>query len=118
MAYTSVEKISKLDSWILASRPKTLLAAVVPVIVGSALAVYDGSFKPLAAFVALLCSVLIQVGTNFTNDLYDFLKGTDKKERSGPHRALASGWLTANEMKMAVSLTYGIAFVLVYTWFI
>jgi 1,4-dihydroxy-2-naphthoate octaprenyltransferase len=112
MAYTSVEKISKSDSWILASRPKTLLAAVVPVIVGSALAIYDGSFKPIAALIALLCSVLIQVGTNFTNDLYDFLKGADKKDRSGPHRALASGWLTVNEMKMAVILTYGIAFLL------
>jgi 1,4-dihydroxy-2-naphthoate octaprenyltransferase len=55
MAYTSVEKISKSDSWILASRPKTLLAAVVPVIVGSALAIYDGSFKPIAALIALLC---------------------------------------------------------------
>jgi 1,4-dihydroxy-2-naphthoate octaprenyltransferase len=112
MTYTSAEKISKLDSWILASRPKTLLAAVVPVIVGSALAIYADSFKPIAAVIALMCSVLIQVGTNFTNDLYDFLKGADKKDRSGPHRALASGWLPASEMKIAVILTYGFAFIL------
>jgi 1,4-dihydroxy-2-naphthoate polyprenyltransferase len=110
MTYTSTEKISKLDCWILASRPKTLLAAVVPVTVGSALAAYNGSFNPIASLFALLCSVLIQVGTNFTNDLYDFLKGTDKRERSGPKRALASGWLSVNEMKIGVILTFGLAF--------
>jgi 1,4-dihydroxy-2-naphthoate octaprenyltransferase len=112
MAYTSIEKISKIDSWILASRPKTLLAAVVPVLVGSALAFYDDSFQPVAAIFALMCSVLIQVGTNFTNDLYDFMKGADRKDRYGPHRALASGWLTVNEMKIAVILTFSIAFLL------
>jgi 1,4-dihydroxy-2-naphthoate octaprenyltransferase len=112
MAYTSIEKISKIDSWILASRPKTLLAAVVPVLVGSALAFYEDSFQPVAAIFALMCSVLIQVGTNFTNDLYDFMKGADRKDRYGPHRALASGWLTVNEMKIAVILTFSIAFLL------
>jgi 1,4-dihydroxy-2-naphthoate polyprenyltransferase len=112
MSYTSTEKISKIDCWILASRTKTLLAAVVPVVVGSALAAYAGSFKPIASLFALLCSVLIQIGTNFTNDLYDFLKGTDKQDRSGPRRALASGWLTVNEMKAGVILTFGLAFFL------
>jgi 1,4-dihydroxy-2-naphthoate octaprenyltransferase len=112
MSYISTEKISKVDSWILASRTKTLLAAVVPVLVGSALAIYADSFKPIASLFALLCSVLIQIGTNFTNDVYDFLKGTDKKDRSGPRRALASGWLSVNEMKFGVILTYGLAFFL------
>ncbi|MCX6151714.1 MAG: 1,4-dihydroxy-2-naphthoate polyprenyltransferase [Ignavibacteriales bacterium] len=108
----TILKISKLNSWLLASRPKTLLAATVPVVVGSALAMNENSFKPIAALVALICSVLIQVGTNFTNDLYDFLKGTDKKERSGPRRALASGWITVAEMKVGVVLTFGTSFLL------
>ena len=100
MPYISTEKISKIDCWILASRPKTLLAAVVPVLVGSALAIYADNFKPIASLFALFCSVLIQIGTNFTNDVYDFLKGTDKKERSGPRRALASGWLLVRRLPL------------------
>lgn len=104
--------ISKLDAWILASRPKTLLAAVVPIIVGSSLAINDGKFRPVAALIALLCSILIQVGTNFVNDLYDFLAGTDRKERTGPQRAAASGILSVTEMKMGITITFGICFVL------
>ncbi|MCL6099090.1 MAG: 1,4-dihydroxy-2-naphthoate polyprenyltransferase, partial [Bacteroidetes bacterium] len=73
--------ITKYGAWVLASRPRTLAAAIVPVIVGSSIAIRDGLFQPLAAFIALLCSVLIQVGTNYVNDLFDFLHGTDKEDR-------------------------------------
>ena len=79
-----VEKPSKFESWILASRPRTLLAAVVPVMVGSALAISQNKFTLILSFIAMLCSILIQVGTNFTNDLYDYLKGSDKEDRVGP----------------------------------
>ncbi len=103
---------SKLNAWILASRPKTLLAAFVPVIVGSALAVEENIFVFHYSLIALLCSVLIQVGTNFTNDLYDFLKGADNAHRKGPLRVLAAGLITVNEMKAAIILTFSVTFFL------
>ena len=102
----------KVQSWILASRPKTLLASVVPVLVGSALAVSVKKFFLPYSVVALLCSILIQIGTNFTNDLYDFLKGADNQKRKGPRRVLASGLITVKEMKIAIVLVFGIAFLL------
>jgi len=102
----------KFQSWILASRPKTLLAAIVPVVVGSALAISKGKFILIFSIIALFCSVLIQVGTNFTNDLYDFLKGADNKNRKGPLRVLAAGLLTVKEMKTGVVLIFSAAFIL------
>ncbi len=105
-------KPSKLQSWILASRPRTLPAALVPVMVGSALAIYHGIFFPAYSIVALLCSILIQIGTNFTNDLYDYLKGTDTEERKGPLRVLASGLISVKEMKWGIFLVFFTAFLL------
>jgi 1,4-dihydroxy-2-naphthoate polyprenyltransferase len=103
---------NKLNSWLLASRPKTLLAAVVPVMVGSALAISMKKFFLPYSIVALLCSVLIQIGTNFTNDLYDFLKGSDTVKRKGPRRVLASGLITVKQMKLAIVLVFGLTFLL------
>jgi len=103
---------SKTESWILASRPKTLLAAVVPVMVGTALAHYENQTNFLAAGIALICSVLIQIGTNFANDLYDFLSGADKKDRKGPERALASGRISVKEMELGIAIVFGSAFIL------
>jgi len=106
------KNISKLQSWILASRPRTLPAAVVPVMVGSALAIYQGIFFPVYSIIALLCSALIQIGTNFTNDLYDHLKGADTKARKGPQRVLASGLISVNEMKWGIFFVFFTAFLL------
>lgn len=103
---------NKFQSWLLASRPKTLLASVVPVAVGSALAIAENKFVPLSSVIALICSVLIQTGTNFVNDLYDFLKGADNEKRKGPERVLASGWISVTEMKAAVILVFLISFLL------
>jgi 1,4-dihydroxy-2-naphthoate octaprenyltransferase len=105
-------RTTKIESWILASRPKTLLAAVVPVMVGSALAISHNQFTFIYSLVALLCSVLIQIGTNFTNDLYDHLKGADNKDRKGPERLLNSGLITPTEMKIAITLVFGLSFLL------
>lgn len=102
----------KFENWLLASRPKTLLAAFVPVMVGSALAISLEKFNPLVSIVALVCSVLIQVGTNFTNDLYDYLKGADTENRKGPQRVLASGLISVNEIKIGIFLTFFFAFIL------
>jgi len=103
---------NKLNSWILASRPKTLPAAIVPVLVGSALAVSVGKFYLLYSIVALLCALLIQIGTNFTNDLYDYLKGADSKQRKGPVRVLASGLISVREMKIGSVVVFGLSFIL------
>ena len=103
---------SKIDTWIIASRPRTLLAAFVPVMVGSAVAFNEGKLKIILSLSALLCSLLIQVGTNFTNDLYDFLKGSDTTKRKGPRRVLASGLISVGEMKTAIVLTFLTAFLI------
>jgi 1,4-dihydroxy-2-naphthoate octaprenyltransferase len=108
----SENKITKIESWLLASRPKTLLAAVVPVMVGSALAVSEGNFNFPVAVAAFLCSVLIQVGTNFTNDLYDFYSGADNASRKGPQRVLAAGLITPAEMKAGIIFIFLSAFLI------
>ncbi len=118
----SVKHLSKLDMWILASRPKTLLAAVVPVVTGTSIVSYETKVNIIAAGIALICSVLIQVGTNFVNDLYDFLSGADNDTRKGPTRALASGLITINEMKGAIifvfttTLILGLYLVYISSW--
>ncbi len=109
---TRVENISKIERWIIASRPKTLPAAFVPVVIGSSIAVYDSKFNLLASVIALICAVLIQVGTNFVNDLYDYISGKDTKERVGPVRVLASGLITPSEMKMGIIIIFSLTFIL------
>jgi 1,4-dihydroxy-2-naphthoate octaprenyltransferase len=109
---TEQKNISKFNSWILASRPRTLPAALVPVMVGSALAIYQGIFFPVYSIVALLCSILIQIGTNFTNDLHDHLKGSDTKDRKGPLRVLASGLISVKEMEWGIFLVFFTALLL------
>ena len=104
--------ISKMQSWILASRPRTLPAALVPVMVGSSLAYYKGTFYPLYSLIALICAVLIQIGTNFSNDLYDHLKGSDTRERKGPQRVLATGLISVKEMEIGIIIVFGLAFLL------
>lgn len=98
--------------WMHAARPKTLLAAFVPVLVGTSLALAENRLNALASTVALLCALLIQVGTNFTNDLYDFLRGADNKKRVGPIRVLNEGLVSPAQMKIAISISFGLAFLL------
>ncbi|OGV07206.1 MAG: 1,4-dihydroxy-2-naphthoate polyprenyltransferase [Stygiobacter sp. RIFOXYC12_FULL_38_8] len=112
MIQQQANTITKFDAWVLATRPRTLPAALVPVLVGSSIAINDGMFKPLAAIVALVCAILIQIGTNFVNDLYDFLHGTDKKDRIGPKRVVTSGLISIPEMKLGIIFVFGLSFVL------
>lgn len=106
------EEPTKFQSWLLASRPKTLLASFVPVMVGTALAINVGKFNWLFSFFALVCSLLIQIGTNFTNDLYDYLKGADISSRKGPVRVLSAGLISVKEMKTGIVITFLSAFIL------
>lgn len=112
MSETYVNNVSKFNLWVTASRPKTLPAAVTPVIVGSAIAGFEHKFNFVPAVFALVISLLIQIATNFVNDLYDYLKGTDKPDRVGPQRLLTSGLISPREMKMAIYFTFGLAFFL------
>lgn len=87
------------NPWLLAARPKTLAAAVVPVLVGTALAHNAGTpTQDLAFACALAGAVWIQIGTNLVNDAIDFRKGTDTAERLGPLRVTQAGLLTADRV--------------------
>ncbi len=88
--------------WFLAARPKTLWASIAPVVVGTAMAFGDGGFHGPAALTALACSVLIQVATNFANDLFDFEKGADTEARQGPLRVTQAGLVTPGMMKRGI----------------
>ncbi|NQU66134.1 MAG: 1,4-dihydroxy-2-naphthoate polyprenyltransferase, partial [SAR324 cluster bacterium] len=94
--------ISRSQAWILASRPKTLPAAVSPVLVGTALALKSGHFSLLPACAALVVSLLLQIGVNLANDYFDFKKGVDTEERLGPIRVTQSGLIPPRTVKKAM----------------
>ena len=91
-----------LYAWVLACRPKTLAAALAPVAVGCALAVWAGHFRPVPAFLCVLFAVLMQIASNFINDVSDFEQGNDREDRLGPRRACAQGWISARKMKTGI----------------
>ena len=96
--------------WILAVRPKTLGAALAPILIGTAMAFAEGKGHAGAALAALLGALLIQIGTNFSNDYFDFIKGADTKERLGPMRATQAGLVTPEAMFRNFILVFGLAF--------
>lgn len=96
-------------AWLLAARPKTLAAAAVPVIAGTALAVGDDCFKWQPVALCFVFAFVMQIAANFINDLLDCLRGTDGEGRLGPRRACASGWVTVGAMKVAVVLSLVVA---------
>ena len=77
--------------WVEGARPRTLPAAVAPVLVGTALALHDDEFHALAFLAALFGAILIQVGTNLSNDYSDARRGADTEDRLGPVRVTAGG---------------------------
>jgi 1,4-dihydroxy-2-naphthoate polyprenyltransferase len=95
--------------WLLAARPATLPAAIVPVLVGTALAVAAGWFRAAPFVATLLASLLIQVGTNLANDLFDFQKGADTAARLGPPRVTQSGLLPPATVRTAMILVFAAA---------
>ena len=92
-------------AWVLASRPKTLAAAAVPVLVGCALAYSDGCFRWPEHCCASLFAFLMQIDANLINDLFDYLKGSDRGDRLGPRRACAEGWIAPRAMKRGILCT-------------
>ena len=101
---------SSFKIWCEAARPQTLPAAIVPVMVGASLAHYDHALYWPATIVALTCAMLIQIGTNFANDYFDFKKGADTEDRIGFERATAKGLVSAEQMKKATFITMSLAF--------
>ncbi len=99
--------------WLLAIRPKTLSISIVPVLVGSSLALAEtAQLDWLTAFAALLGALLIQIGTNLHNDAADYERGADTAERLGPERATAQGWFTAKQVKAAAYKAFALAFLI------
>lgn len=103
------QPITRRQAWLLAARPRTLPAAVAPVIVGTALAARDAAFAPLAALACLLAALLLQIASNFANDLGDFERGTDTPERVGPLRVTTAGLLSARDVKRGMVVVLGLA---------
>ena len=90
-----------------AARPKTLLMSIIPVVIGTLLAVKEGAkFDFILAFLAALTGFFVQIGTNYMNDALDFRKGADTPDRLGPERAVQKGWLTAEEMLRAGYISF------------
>lgn len=114
----STENLSRFKIWMLAIRPKTLPAAMGPVIVGTSFAAGDGTFSLLPALAALLVALLLQIGSNLANDVFDFKKGKDTEERTGPLRVTQAGLLTPREVMRGMWIVFGLAFAsgLYLTW--
>ncbi len=105
----ATQSASSFSVWLLAARPKTLWAAVAPVLMGTGMAFADHGFHPWAAVAALFGAVMIQVGTNYANDYFDHIKGSDTSERLGPTRATAAGLVTPSQMKRATIIVFVLA---------
>lgn len=102
-------EVSRARAWILAARPKTLPAAVAPVLVGAGLAAFRDTFRPLPALAALVGAVLIQVATNLANDYYDFVRGSDTEERVGPVRVTQAGLIEPERVRRGMLVALALA---------
>jgi 1,4-dihydroxy-2-naphthoate polyprenyltransferase len=102
--------LDRVDIWFLAIRPKTLPAAMAPVLAGTGLAVHDGVFNALPALAAMVGAILIQIGTNLANDYSDFKRGADTHERLGPTRVTQAGLLEPEAVKRGALVALGAAF--------
>jgi 1,4-dihydroxy-2-naphthoate octaprenyltransferase len=100
---------SSLSVWIMAARPRTLPAAAAPVFVALAFALRDHVFHWLPALACLLISLLMQIGANFANDLFDHERGSDTPDRLGPMRATAAGLISPARMRLWLVLVFGLA---------
>jgi 1,4-dihydroxy-2-naphthoate octaprenyltransferase len=98
-----------MNPWILAARPRTLGAAIIPVLAGGALAISTSAFDLLVSALILACAVLIQIATNFFNDAIDHVKGADTDQRLGPTRVTSAGLLPARRVMTGAFLALTLA---------
>ncbi len=103
------EQIPSPRLWLVAARPRTLPAAVAPVLVGTALALSQDEFRPLAFVAALIGSVFIQIGTNLSNDYSDARRGADTEDRLGPVRVTAGGLMPPRRVLTGTYVAFGVA---------
>jgi len=101
--------MTPLRAWIAAVRPATLLAAIAPVAVGTACAHATLGARPGAAALCLAGALLLQITANLVNDVADFARGADTGRRLGPARAVAAGWLTAEQVRRGAGIALGLA---------
>ena len=101
--------LSRWQVWMLASRPKTLPAAASGVVTGTALALRDGHFRFGPALAALFVALLLQIGSNLANDVYDYERGADAGERHGPTRVTQAQLLTPAQVKVGMWTVFGLA---------
>jgi 1,4-dihydroxy-2-naphthoate octaprenyltransferase len=101
--------LSPLHIWLMAARPRTLPAAVAPVLVGTALAATEGTFRWLTFVAAMLGAVFIQVGTNLSNDYSDARRGADTEDRLGPVRVTAGGLVPPRQVLVATYVAFALA---------
>jgi 1,4-dihydroxy-2-naphthoate polyprenyltransferase len=104
-----VERPSAARIWLMAARPRTLPAAVAPVLVGTALAATEDTFHVLRFLAALLGALFIQVGTNLSNDYSDARRGADTEDRLGPVRVTAGGLVPPRQVLLATYVAFGVA---------
>ena len=97
------------DAWVLAIRPRTLPAAVAGVVMGAALSWRDGYFRLDAVLVCLFTALLLQIGSNLANDVFDFERGTDAARQHGPLRVTQSGLLTPAQVKTGMWVVFALA---------
>ena len=109
---TANQKTSPIKAWFLAIRPKTLPAAISPVIVGTAAAIADKEFVFVPALAALGGALLLQVGVNLANDYFDFKKGIDTTDRLGPVRVTQSGLIAPGAVASGMILILALAAVI------
>lgn len=100
-------KTNSVKAWLLAARPKTLSAAAVPVMIGTAFAWRNTSeqFNWIPAILCLLFAWIMQIDSNLVNDYFDFKKGNDDETRLGPKRACSEGWITSDAMVWGILIT-------------
>ena len=101
-------KQNSVRAWLLASRPKTLTAAAVPVMRGSAATWHETQgvgMEYVAMTLCFLFAFVMQIDANFVNDYYDCVRGRDNEQRLGPQRACQQGWVTLRAMRIAIALT-------------
>src|SRR5450432_2108376 len=96
-------------AWILATRPQTLLVGAVPVLLGAAAAARLGAVRWSATIAALFGSILIQIGTNLANDVFDYEKGTDTHERIGPIRVTQAGLISPRHVRAGMIVSFALA---------